>query len=113
MKKNYLIFDLADKIAKKIFKLALDFPPKYQYSIGEQLRRSALSIILNIVEGGARKSKKEKRQLINISFSSLKETKYLLHFSKEFNLLGERDFNEIISEINELAKILYGILYKK
>lgn len=112
VKKNCLIFELADKLIKKIYKKTLNFPQKYQFSIGEQLRRASLSVILNIVEGGARKSNKEKKQFINISFGSLKETKYLLYFSKELLLIDEDEFDEFILKINELAKILYGLLYK-
>jgi four helix bundle protein len=74
-----LLFDLSNTSAIKIFKKTLTFPQKYQYSVGDQLRRASLSVVLNIVEGGARISPNEKRQFMNISYGSLKETKYLLY----------------------------------
>ena len=76
------------------------------------MRRSSLSVVLNIVEGGARKSVKEKLHFKNIAFGSLKETKYLVFFAKEIDLIIKKDFDEILSEINELAAILYTLIYK-
>ena len=111
MKKN-LLFEKADRIAKLIYKLSLNFPQIYQFSLGEQIRRSSLSIILNIVEGEARISNKEKKQFLNISFSSLKETKYLIYFCFDLGLISKEKFEDLIIKINELAKILYGLLYK-
>ncbi len=68
---QYLLFEKSDKLVKDIFYLTLNFPQKYQFSAGEQLGRPSLSIVLNITEAGARKSLKEKRQLLNIAFGSL------------------------------------------
>jgi len=108
-----LLFDLADDLAKKAYKISLDFSYKHQSSIGDQLRRAVLSVVLNIVEGGARKTVKEKRQFLNIAFSSLKEVKYLIYFCREMKMIEEKDFSIIIEKINYLAKLLYGFLYKK
>ena len=107
-----LLFNLADNIAKKVYRETLHFPYKYQSSVGDQLRRACLSVVLNIVEGGARKSIKEKRQYNNIAYSSLKETKYLIHFASEFSLLKAGFNDEIMKEINRYAAILYGLIYK-
>ncbi len=112
MEKKYLLFDKADSFVKKIYRFTLKFPQKYQFSIGEQLRRASLSIILNIVEAGARKSIKENRHLLSIAFGSLKETKYLLYFSNELSLITGNELHDVLLQVNELARILYGILYK-
>lgn len=108
-----LLFDISDNLVKKIYKSTLRFPYRDQSSIGDQLRRASLSIVLNIVEGGARLSSREKRQFLNISFSSLKETKYLVYFSKEMNLIDLILYEELMADINKLAKLMYGILYRK
>ena len=117
MEKKNLLFQLADKISKEGFKISLLLENKLQYSIGDQLRRSCLSIVLNIVEGGARTSSKEKRQFLNIAFGSLKETKYLLYFIRELFLIKDKEVLELIDtlliDINHLAKLIYGLLHKK
>jgi len=109
---NNLIFLKSDNLSKKIFKQTLHLPYKYQSSVGDQLRRASLSIILNIVEGGAQFKIKERLRYTRIAFASLKETKYLIYFLKEFKLITDNIFEEIKNEIEELAKILYGYLRK-
>lgn len=113
MEEKSLLIERADPVVKTIYRATLLFPYKYQSSIGDQLRRSSLSVILNIVEGGARKSAREKQQFLNISFGSLKETKYLVEFSYEFKLLQQDPFRNIMIDLNNLAKIMYGLLYRK
>src|SRR5437762_2678881 len=111
MDKN-LLLKLSNKLTKKTDRITLNFPYRLQSSIGDQLRRACLSIVLNIVEGGARVSPKERKQFLNISYSSLKETKYLIYFAYDLKLIEEEFYNQTMSEINELARIMYGILYK-
>jgi four helix bundle protein len=113
MKQRSLLFDLADNISKSIYSITLDFPYKHQSSIGDQLRRASLSIVLNIVEGGTKQSDKEKTQYRRISFGSLKETKYLIYFCYEMKLINDNYYKEIMNKINKLAAILYGLIYRK
>jgi len=106
------LFEKADPLVREIYKITLNMPQKYQFSSGDQLRRSSLSVVLNIVEGGARKSFKEKRQFMNIAFGSLKETKYLIYFVHQLALIDNSKYENLMLRINELARIMYSILYK-
>ncbi len=108
-----LLFDTANSLVRKIYRKTLNFSYKYQNSLGDQLRRASLSIVLNLVEGGARISTREKNQFLNIAYSSLKETKYLIYFCREFELLDKKFYDEVMIQINLLAKLLYGLLHKK
>ena len=111
MERKSELMERAHLTAKEIYKISLNFPQKYQFSIGEQLRRAVLSIPLNITEGNARISSKEKRQFLNIAFGSVKEVKYLIFFCKEVDLLNENDYRRLFAIIDNLAKLLYGVLH--
>ena len=76
-----IVFQKADELAFRIYKLTETFPKTETFGITSQLRRAALSVPTNIVEGYARRSKKELMQFINIALGSLAETGYLLSFS--------------------------------
>jgi len=97
-------------VVKEIFLITLKFPQIYQFSIGEQLRRSTLSIPLNITEGNARESEKEKKQFLNFAYSSLKEVKYLLYFSKDIDLISEEVYKDIFKKIDEIGGLIYGLI---
>jgi len=109
---KYLLFDLADSLVKTIYLEAVKLPHEYQSSIGDQLKRASLSVVLNIVEAGARRTAKEKRQLLSYAFGSLKETKYLIFFTHDLKLINEGFFRLTMEKVNRLARVLYGLLYK-
>jgi four helix bundle protein len=70
-----------DEYVHYVYKISKHFPKDELYGATSQLRRAALSIILNYVEGFARYKIAVKRNFWEISYGSLKETKYLLYFS--------------------------------
>ena len=63
--------------------------------------------MLNIVEAGGRKTYKEKRHLLHVSFGSLKETKYLLGLARELKIVSQYDFDKIYPSLEELAKKMF------
>jgi len=69
-----------DEYAHLVYKVTKDFPKEERYGIVSQLRRAALSVILNYIEGFARHKKAVKKNFWEISYGSLKESKYLLIF---------------------------------
>ncbi len=112
-KRKSVLLEKSDKVIRQIYQASIEFPYKYQSSVGDQLRRVSLSIVLNIVEAAAKFSKKEKTQFLKIAFSSLKETKYLLYFSKGIDLITDDFYKKSIADLEEIAKLLYGIISKK
>lgn len=104
--KDLIIFQRADKLAFEIYKLTQTFPKNEMFGLTSQLRRAALSIPTNIVEGHARKSRKEFRQFINISLGSLAETEYLFNFSKRLGYHTDSSDTEYLLE--EVGRVLWS-----
>lgn len=94
----------------EIFVLSNQLPIRYQFSIGEQLRRASLSIGLNIAESNGRKSAKEKINFLNISLGSIKETTYIIEMIEYMKIEKITINPKIIDELDQLAKILYVII---
>lgn len=103
---NLIVFRKADELALHIYNLTEFFPKKELYGITSQLRRAALSVPTNIVEGYARKSKKELKHFLNIALGSHAETRYLFHFSNRLGYHTHAD--QIDSLIEEVGKLLWG-----
>ena len=101
------VWELADDLAFKIYKVSRGFPKEEIYGITSQIRRSALSIPTNIVEGYSRKGDKELSHFINISLASLAETKYLIYFSHRLEYLSDNEYDKIKKGYEKLGKKLW------
>ena len=78
--------ELLDQFVHEVYDASVHFPKDEVFGVTSQLRRSALSIILNYIEGYARKHQKVLQNFLQISYGSLKESKYLLYFSCIFHI---------------------------
>jgi four helix bundle protein len=78
--KNLIVWQKSNELALRVYKLTEDFPKKETFGITSQLRRAALSIPTNIVEGYGRRSKTELSHFIDMARGSLAETEYLPYF---------------------------------
>ena len=85
---------------------------KIHFSLFDQLVRSATSIGANIVEGKAGSSRKDWRKYYNIALKSANETKYWLYLIRETITVSANEINKLITEVNELSKIIASILLK-
>lgn len=101
-----------DEYAHMIYELTKKFPKDELYGITSQLRRAALSVILNYIEGYARIKNKVHKNFLEISYGSLKESKYLLHFSFVENYLSKDDYDKTIKLAEDIGAMLWGILRK-
>ena len=96
-----------DEYVHFIYKITENFPKSEIYGVTSQFRRSTLSIILNYIEGYARKRPLLKLNFIEISYGSLKESKYLLYFSFKENYINE----EIYKTGNTMAEEIGAMLW--
>jgi len=106
--------EFQDKLKKKmdeyvhlVYKVTKNFPKNELYGVTSQIRRATMSIILNYIEGYARRKPAVQLNFLEISYGSLKESKYLLYFSKEENYLEEEDYNVGIQLTEEIGAMLW------
>jgi len=98
---------IMDEYAQTAYALTNKFPRDEIYGIISQLRRAALSVILNYVEGYARRKLKVKLNFFEISYASLKETKYLLYFSLKQNYIEHDEYKKAIGIADEIGAMLW------
>ena len=99
-----------DEYVHFIYFITKSFPKDELYGVTSQLRRSSLSIILNYIEGYARIKNKVHKNFLEISYASLKESKYLLQFSLVEKYLNEEEYNKAILINEEIGAMLWGII---
>jgi four helix bundle protein len=105
--KNLIVWQKSDELALQVYKLTDKFPKHELFGITSQLRRAALSVPTNIVEGYNRKSKKELHRFIDIALGSLAETEYLIEFSRRLGYI-KSDISFIETAIAEVGKLLWS-----
>lgn len=103
-------WQLADQLAILIYKATNSFPKSEVWSLTSQMRRAAISVPANIVEGSARKNKKEYLQFLYIAISSLTELSYYIRFAKEVEYLNIGKYEELWSKSQETLKTLQGLI---
>ena len=107
------VYDLALEFIYKILKLTKELPRDYQFSLGEQLKRAALSIVNNIAEGSGKLSTKEKAQFYRTSLNSARECIPMLTILNKENLIsdiGHSDLREqCIYICNMLGKLVASL----
>ena len=104
---NLDIWKLSDELAYRVYRITSKFPQSEQYGLTSQIRRAALSIPTNIVEGYSRRGDKELKYFLNISLGSLAEVKYLLKFAYRLKLIEGDDFKALLDGYNELGRMLW------
>jgi four helix bundle protein len=98
---------------KYVYRVTKVFPRDELYGVTSQLRRAALSVILNYTEGYARRrgnNIKVYENFLETSYGSLKESKYLVYFSYTENYLNISDYNNLIKMADDLGRMLWGVL---
>jgi len=104
------------KVWRKAHQLVLDtyevtksFPSEERFGLSLQMRRSAVSVAANIVEGLKRKSDKDYSHFLNMADSSLEETKYYVILSQDLGYIDEEHYNRLMPLCEEVGKMLQGL----
>lgn len=104
------------KEAKELFKSVLEIyrslPQDIKMSIGGQLVRSSLSIVLNIAEGSGKESDKELNRFFDISVGSSHETLANLDMLHDNGFIDKLKFDEVFAKIESITKQLCGFKKK-
>jgi four helix bundle protein len=80
----------ADDLFIKLHRLSSNaFPASERYELSSQLRRVAYSVAANIVEGFARRHRRDRLHFLNIAESSLAEVGYCIHVARRLGYISE------------------------
>lgn len=104
---------LMHQYVRWIYKITKKFPKEELYGVISQIRRAAMSIILNYIEGFARRrgdNCKVYKNFLEIAYGSLKESKYLLFFSFEEKYISQGEYNFGLELSERIGKMLWSII---
>ena len=102
------------KVFKKSFRLSKEIFLKTKvsnnYRLKNQLFGASTSIPANIAEMGGYKSKKQQAYKIQIAIGESNELTFWIMFCMEVQELNETDCKTYLLEVEEIRKMLFGLL---
>src|SRR5262245_18673353 len=103
-------FELADALALLTYQKTSAFPREEQFGLTSQMRRAAVSVASNIVEGCARTTTSEYVRFLELAYGSAREFHYQITLAQRLSLLRGEDATELESHATETCKVLNGLL---
>jgi four helix bundle protein len=100
------VFKLTHELTLEIYKITESFPKNERYGLTSQMRRAAMSIGSNLMEGSHRFSKKEYKYFTGISRGSTGELKYQLLLSKDLSYINTDTFEKIKNHCERVSMML-------
>ncbi len=90
-----------------VYKITKQFPKDELFALTSQIRRAAVSIAANIVEGQARTSRKEFAQFLSIANGSLVEVEYYIQLAADLEYINSSQQKQLVDQLRFVAILLY------
>ena len=100
------VFKLSHQRALEVYEITQAFPQHEKFGLISQIRRSAYSIPMNLLEGSHRLSTKEYRQFVGIVRGSAGEMKYQLLLARDLKYMSNEQYLEFIGRYERVSQML-------
>ncbi len=112
MDKENVILTKSYQFGLRIVKLHMHLSKELrQFEISSQVLRSGTSIGANVEEAAGGSSRKDFINKMNIAYKEARESKYWLRLLKDSGIIEIKLAESLISDCEELLKILYTIIH--
>lgn len=109
--KNLIVYQKSKELVKQVYALLKQFPDDERFALCGQMRRAAISVPSNIVEGMARLSTKDQSHFLSIAYGSLMELYAQLDIAHDLGYLSENEFIKIETQIDEIDKMIVALSF--
>jgi len=103
------VWQRARSLCRAIQPLAAMAHKQHDYALAQQLNRATLSIMANIAEGYARRSRKEFARFTQIAAGSNAEARACLYAALDRGYIDNAAFEKLVEETNEIGRMLEGL----
>jgi len=112
--KELRVWQEAKKLAIEVYKITAEGKLSKDYSLKDQIQKSAVSIASNIAEGYERNSDKEFIRFLMISKGSLSELRTQLEIAHEIGYFDSESFRDLEDRCMRLGAMMTKLIkYRK
>jgi four helix bundle protein len=104
------VFTIADTLVPAIYEHTRSFPADERFGLVVQMRRAAVSIPANIVEGGGRRRTKDYLRFLSIANGSAYELGYLVGLSVRLGMMTRENADALSSQAGHIAASLTALI---
>ncbi len=104
------VWQKAHGLVLEIYRVTGPFPARERFGLTDQLRRAAISVAANVVEGTAEATDREAVRFLRISLASAAEVEYHLMLSHDLGLLPAGPHAELERRTIEIKRMLSGFI---
>ncbi len=104
-----MVWQKAMDLCESVYKESRKFPKDEIFGLTSQFRRASTSILLNISEGSACRTKREFSHFLNIVLRSQYETVAVIKLSRKLNVLDDTSYTKLNNLSEEIGKMLHGL----
>ena len=102
-----LIWQKLKELIKLIYQLTSKLPKDEEFGLKPQMRRAAVSVLSNFVEGYLKSSKKHKISFLEIAQTSLMELEAQAEVCKILSYWDENDYEKFEKKRGEIGFLMY------
>ena len=105
-----IAFQEAHALVKATYASTIGFPKSEMYGLTSQMRRAAVSVAANIVEGYSLGTTALYLRHLHISFGSCKELEYYLELARELVYLNDADYSTLCDLESRTAYLIGALI---
>jgi four helix bundle protein len=106
---NLAVLEKAHNLVLTIYRLTSSFPDDERFGLSIQLRRAAVSVPSNLVEGRARASEAEFRRHVDIAHGSIAEVEYQLRLARDLGYMLMEEWRRADDAAQEVSRMLAAL----
>lgn len=110
--REFVVYKDAKRFARSVVNLTRPLTGREKEELASQIRRAAVSVVLNIAEGSDKGSDRDFNRYIRMSLGSLNETVAGLDFARECGYITVEQFKAACGNAEDLARQLGGFSKK-